>query len=43
MQNYQEEEESSGPMLIQKLEEVGINTADIKKLTEVGYHTGKIF
>lgn len=34
-----EELESIGPTLIQKLEEVGINNADIKKLIDAGYQT----
>ena len=34
-----EDYEFSGPTLIQKLEEVGINNADIKKLVEAGFQT----
>jgi DNA repair protein RAD51 len=34
-----EELEISGPMMIQKLEEVGINNADIKKLADAGFQT----
>ncbi len=39
--NRQDEEEEfdMGPTLIQKLEEVGINNADIKKLIEAGFQT----
>jgi len=35
----EDEEFEMGPTLIQKLEEVGINNADIKKLVEAGYQT----
>jgi DNA repair protein RAD51 len=37
----EEEEETDfpGPMLIQKLEEVGINQADIKKMIDAGFQT----
>ena len=35
----EEDFEFSGPMLICKLEEVGINSADIKKLMDAGYQT----
>lgn len=34
-----EEYELGGPTLIQKLEEFGINNADVKKLVEAGYQT----
>lgn len=34
-----DENELEGPTPIQKLEEVGINTADIKKLLDAGYNT----
>ncbi|CAH8290594.1 unnamed protein product, partial [Heterobilharzia americana] len=33
------DEESCGPLLIQKLESAGIAAADIKKLREAGFHT----
>ncbi|THH00924.1 hypothetical protein EW026_g1665 [Hermanssonia centrifuga] len=40
---YQEEEESgganAGPILVEKLEEAGINTQDIRKLADNGYNT----
>ena len=29
----------AGPLLVQKLQEGGINAQDIKKLTDAGYHT----
>lgn len=32
-------EDASGPVLVQKLEAHGIGAADVKKLTEAGYHT----
>eukprot|EP00330_Aristerostoma_sp_ATCC50986_P007733 CAMPEP_0114588788 /NCGR_PEP_ID=MMETSP0125-20121206/11409_1 /TAXON_ID=485358 ORGANISM="Aristerostoma sp., Strain ATCC 50986" /NCGR_SAMPLE_ID=MMETSP0125 /ASSEMBLY_ACC=CAM_ASM_000245 /LENGTH=178 /DNA_ID=CAMNT_0001785371 /DNA_START=23 /DNA_END=559 /DNA_ORIENTATION=- len=35
----EEEVDFPGPMLIQKLEEVGINSADIKKLSDAGFQT----
>ena len=35
----EEEFENSGPQLISRLEEVGINAADIKKLVEAGFQT----
>jgi len=35
----EEETDFPGPMLIQKLEEVGINQADIKKLIDAGFQT----
>ena len=34
-----EEEEFGGPMLINKLEELGIAAGDIKKLVEAGFQT----
>lgn len=39
MQEAQDEGEMEfqGPMLISKLEEMGINSADIKKLTDAGF------
>ena len=39
--NNEDEEENdvSGPTLIQKLEEAGINAADIKKLVDAGFQT----
>ena len=41
MQGVQEleEEEFSGPVLISKLEEVGINNSDVKKLIDAGFNT----
>jgi len=38
-QEEDEDYDMGGPTLIQKLEEHGINNADIKKLTEAGYQT----
>lgn len=35
----EEEEEFSGPTLINKLEEFGISAADVKKLMEAGFQT----
>lgn len=35
----EEDEEFQGPMLIHKLEEKGINTADVKKLIDAGFNT----
>ena len=35
----QEDQQASGPLLIQKLQEGGINAQDIKKLTDAGLHT----
>lgn len=35
----EEEEEFSGPTLINKLEEFGISASDVKKLVEAGYQT----
>lgn len=35
----EEYEESLGPLVIQKLEQVGISSTDIKKLQDAGYHT----
>lgn len=38
MAEYGEEHETSdGPMLISKLEEHGINNADVKKLIDAGF------
>ncbi len=39
MAEYAEESEgvNDGPMLISKLEEHGINNADVKKLIDAGY------
>ena len=40
MQQYDEEGvegEMPGPMLIAKLEEAGINNADVKKLADAGF------
>lgn len=34
-----EEVQASGPLLVQKLQEAGINAQDIKKLAENGLHT----
>lgn len=34
-----EEEDTAGPMRIEKLEEFGISTGDISKLREHGFHT----
>ncbi|KAJ2461581.1 recombinase rad51, partial [Coemansia sp. RSA 2424] len=34
-----EQEEDSGPLPIQNLEQVGVSAADVKKLTEAGYFT----
>jgi DNA repair protein RAD51 len=34
-----EESDFPGPMLINKLEEVGINQSDIKKLVDAGFQT----
>jgi DNA repair protein RAD51 len=40
MQSVEEDEtEFKGPLLISKLEEVGINNADIKKLIDAGLQT----
>lgn len=41
MADYAEEgvEGSDGPMLINKLEEHGINNADVKKLIDAGFQT----
>jgi DNA repair protein RAD51 len=40
-QAAQEEEgyQVSGPLLVEKLQEAGIHTQDIKKLTDAGFHT----
>ncbi|KAI0932092.1 RecA recombinase Rhp51 [Taiwanofungus camphoratus] len=38
-QNDEEEVQVSGPLLIQKLQEAGINAQDVKKLAETGLHT----
>jgi len=38
-QDEEEDYELGGPTLIQKLEEFGINSADVKKLTDAGYQT----
>ncbi|KAJ2440863.1 recombinase rad51, partial [Coemansia sp. RSA 2424] len=35
----EQEEEDSGPLPIQNLEQVGVSAADVKKLTEAGYFT----
>ena len=35
----QEDLQMAGPLLIQKLQEGGINAQDIKKLTDAGLHT----
>ena len=34
-----EDEEMHGPVMIQKLEEQGINNGDIKKFTEAGFYS----
>lgn len=35
----QEDHQMAGPLLVQKLQEGGINAQDIKKLTDAGLHT----
>lgn len=39
LQQVEEQTERSGPIAIARLEEFGINSTDIKKLVEAGYHT----
>ncbi|KAK7064276.1 putative DNA repair protein RAD51 [Favolaschia claudopus] len=38
-QDFEEEQHHSGPILINKLQEAGINANDIKKLMDAGLHT----
>ena len=39
IEEIEEEEKQSGPIIISKLEEFGISAADVKKLVEAGYQT----
>jgi DNA repair protein RAD51 len=39
VQNQDEEVQMSGPLLLDKLGEAGINAQDLKKLSEAGLHT----
>ncbi|OBZ78562.1 hypothetical protein A0H81_01022 [Grifola frondosa] len=38
-QEQDDDTQMSGPLLVDKLQEAGINAQDIKKLTETGLHT----